>query len=109
LRVPGREEGSDPRGPVERAADGGSLLAVWAQPGAKRDGVAGVWNGMLKVRVRAPAEGGRANEELAESLAEAFGLTRSGVRLVAGATTRRKRFHLALSPEAVRARLADLG
>jgi hypothetical protein len=104
-----RGDGGDAGEPITPAADGGSLLAVWAQPGARRDGFAGIWNGMLKVRVRAPAEGGRANEELAESLAEAFGLKRSGVRLVAGATTRRKRFHLALAPDTVRARLADLG
>src|SRR6185295_2071340 len=40
---------------VEATSDGrGCFLSVRAQPGARRTGAAGAWNGMLKVTVAAP-------------------------------------------------------
>lgn len=84
------------------------VLAVRAQPGARREGVAGAWNGMLKVAVTAPPEDGRANERLREALAELFGLARSDVTLVSGERARSKRFRLAARAAAVRARIAEV-
>lgn len=91
-------------------ADGGaaSLLAVRAQPGARRPGVAGVWNGHLKLRVSARAEDGRANEELVQLLAELFLLRPSAVTLVRGHSARQKTLRLEAAPDAVRARLRQL-
>ena len=70
----------------------GVVLPVRARPGARRAGVQGEQNGALKVAVSAPPEGGRANRALAEALAEALGLRRSQVELLAGASGRDKRF-----------------
>jgi uncharacterized protein (TIGR00251 family) len=72
----------------------GCVLAVRAQPGARRNGVVGEQNGALKVAVTAPADRGRANQALAEVLAEALGLKKSQVELIGGPASRDKRFLL---------------
>jgi len=70
----------------------GSLLAVRAQPGARKPGVLGEHAGALKVAVTAPPEDGRANEAITELLREWLGLRRSQVELASGATNRSKQF-----------------
>jgi hypothetical protein len=59
-------------------------------PGASRTEVAGRLEGMLKVRVRAPALEGRANDELCAFLAEKLGIHRRSVTVETGALARRK-------------------
>jgi uncharacterized protein YggU (UPF0235/DUF167 family) len=58
--------------------------------------------------VLAPAEGGRANDELLRLVAELFGLRPSAVSLVRGHSARRKSLRSEAPPAAVRARLAAL-
>ena len=70
------------------------LVDVHAQPGAKRDEVAGLFDGRVRVRTVAPPEAGRANRRIAEVVAALFGLRRADVELVGGATSRRKSFAL---------------
>lgn len=70
----------------------GCLLAVRAQPGARRAGVMGEQGGALKVAVTAPPEDGRANQAITELLRDWLGLKRSQVELAAGATNRNKHF-----------------
>jgi uncharacterized protein (TIGR00251 family) len=70
----------------------GCVVAVRAQPGAKRSGVVGEHNGALKVAVTAPPTDGRANDALAEALAAALGVKRGQVELLSGRTGRDKRF-----------------
>ena len=65
-----------------------------AQPGAKRTEVAGLHGDALKIRVQAPALEDRANEALARFIADALGVTRRDVTLVAGARSRDKRFEV---------------
>ena len=79
-----------------RAADGGALLPVRAQPGARRAGVAGVWNGHLRLAVRVPPDRGRANQALLELTAKLFGLRPSAVELVRGHSARTKLLRLEL-------------
>lgn len=88
----------DPRGRT-------CTLGVRAQPGAKRAGIAGLWNGLLKLRVAAPPEDGRANDELVALLARVLEVKRGDVELVSGSTARAKRFRIPLSAAEVRARL----
>jgi hypothetical protein len=83
----------------------GCVLPVRAQPNAKRAGVVGEQNGALKVAVTAPPEDGRANAALVEALRDALGLKRSQVELIAGQTSRDKRFLIRLPAAAVRERL----
>ena len=75
-----------------READGSITLAVHAQPGAKRTGVAGLHGDSLKIRVAAPALEDRANEALIAFLAERFEVPRRNVTLLSGAKSREKRF-----------------
>ncbi len=76
-----------------------------AQPGARREGLVGTWNGSLKLAVSAPPEDGRANESVARLLAGLLRLKKNEVELVAGARARNKEFRVALSCTEVRARL----
>jgi len=87
----------------------GLVLAVRAQPGARRAGVQGEQNGALKVAVTAPPEDGRANQALLEQLRRALGLKRSQLELIGGQTSRDKRFLIrGLSRTELETRLAAL-
>ena len=70
----------------------GCLLAVRAQPGARKNAVLGEHGGAIKVAVTAPPEDGRANQAITELLRDRLGLKRSQVELVSGATNRNKQF-----------------
>ncbi len=77
-----------------KASAGRLLVEVKAVPGASRSEAAGLRDGALLVRVAAPPEKGKANEELRACLAKALGLPKSAVELVSGAGSRRKRLSL---------------
>jgi len=69
----------------------GAVLAVHAQPGAKRDAVVGEYDGKLKIALTAPPVDGKANEKLLRFLGEKTGLAKSSLELIAGDTSRAKR------------------
>ena len=73
---------------------GGVILSLHVQPGASTTEVVGLHGDALKVRVAAPATGGRANAMLVALVSAEFGLAQSDVELVAGASGRRKRLRL---------------
>ena len=81
-----------------RAAAGGVTLAVRAQPGARKTGIAGVYGegaaAQLKIAVQAPPVEGRANSALIEFLAELFRLPKSAVEVISGELSRSKVFLL---------------
>ncbi len=74
-----------------RAAPGGAILDVWVVPGASRTEIKGVYDGALRVRVASPPTGGEANRALMRYLGERLDCK---VRLVAGASSRRKAVHI---------------
>jgi len=81
-------------------------LAVKAVPNASRDALAGWMGEALKVKVRAPALDGRANESLCELVARELGLPRRAVEIVRGARSRSKVVEIrGLTPAEVSARL----
>jgi len=82
------------------------VIAVKVVPGASRDELAGRLGEAIKVRVAAPPEGGKANRAVCKLLAEALGVGRQAVAVVAGASQPRKRIAIeGLSPDEVRQRL----
>lgn len=74
---------------VQDVADG-CTLAVRVHPGARRNDVAGLHAGAVKISVSAPATDGRANEALIEFVAELLRTPRAQVSLVSGAASRSK-------------------
>lgn len=76
---------------IDLQPDGdGIRLSVKVVPGASRSRVAGVLDRALRVAVAAPPEGGRANAEVIELLAEVLGVKRAAIRIVRGQTQRLK-------------------
>ncbi len=93
-----------------RDAPQGLLVALRLQPGASRDRVDGLAildDGavVLKLRVTAPPEGGKANAALVKLLAKSWHLPKSSLRLLAGQSTRRKTLLVAGKAAALRPRL----
>ncbi len=82
----------------------GLTIEVHVRPGARQDTVGGTHDGALAVRVRARPVDGRANAAVEALLAEAFGLPARAVRVVGGATARRKRVLLEGDPLLLAAR-----
>lgn len=70
----------------------GCLLAVRAQPGARKNAVVGEHNGALKVAVMAPPEDGRANDAITDLLRKWLDLKRGQVELSSGLRSRDKHF-----------------
>jgi uncharacterized protein len=65
-------------------------FAVRLTPRTAADQVDGVVDGVLRVRVGAPAVGGSANVALIRLLADELDIPRRDIRIVAGATSRQK-------------------
>ncbi len=75
---------------VVESTEGGVIVRVKAVPGAKREQIAGVLGDRLKVKVSAPAEGGKANAAICALLAAALGVKKSDVSVETGATNPEK-------------------
>jgi hypothetical protein len=65
-------------------------LPIRVTPGAKRPGIETAGDGTLVVKVREPAEDGRANDAVITALAGHFGVARRAVTIVHGHGSRRK-------------------
>jgi hypothetical protein len=80
---------------VIASTTGGVIIDVRVIPRAKRSGLAGRRGDALLVRVQAPPLDGAANAELIDVLAEALGVTRRDVAVIAGERSRQKRVKVA--------------
>jgi uncharacterized protein (TIGR00251 family) len=83
-------------------------LSVKVVPKASRDSIAGWLGDTLKVTVRAPAEGGKANAAVEQVLAQALGVPKCA-RIVAGRSSPRKILEISgISESEIRQRLAAI-
>lgn len=87
----------------------GVSIALRVTPRGGRDGVEGIeqlsdGRSVLKVRVRAVADGGEANRAVLVLLAKSLGVPKASVRLLSGATSRLKQVAVEGDP----ARLAEV-
>ncbi len=78
-----------------QATTRGIILPVYAQPGARKNGVTGVHAGRLKIAVTQAPEKGKANQALVKLLAELLDVKRSQIELLAGDTSQHKKFLIA--------------
>ncbi len=88
----------------------GISIALRVTPRGGRDDIDGIEtlsNGrsVVKVRVRAIADGGEANRAILELLARALGVPKARVRILSGATSRMKQVAVDGNPELLGAAL----
>lgn len=63
---------------------------VKVQPGAKEAQISEEENGVLKIKVNAPAKQGRANARLVEILSEHFNVPSSCIKIIKGLKSKNK-------------------
>ena len=68
-------------------SEDGVIFRVKVVPGSSKTQIAGEFDGMLKVRVSAPPEKGKANKCLTEYLAKILAVKKKDVRVVSGLTS----------------------
>ncbi len=84
-------------------------LEVRVSPNAGRNEITGWKDGALQVKVAAPPEKGKANQELVDLLSRALGVRRSAVSIVTGQTGRNKTVAIeGMSREAIITRIQDI-
>ncbi len=90
--------------------DGSLTFPIRVVPRAKKNEIAGVEGGSLKVRLTAPPAKGKANEALVEFLAQALGVRKGQVEIVRGQRARNKTIRVkGLSEKEARKRFGNLG
>lgn len=82
-------------------------MVVKVQAGARTEGLVGRdAGGAVRLRVRAPARDGKANEAVEALLAARLGIVKSAIRLMHGAAARQKVFEVqGIEKEALEARI----
>jgi hypothetical protein len=78
---------------VRALADAQGRLAVRVTPGARVEALE-ITDGRLQAKVRAKPEDGKANAAVLKLLASALAIAPSRLELIAGATSREKRFQI---------------
>ena len=71
------------------------MIHVHAQPGAKRNAIAGEQSGRLKVAVVQPANDGKANQAIIALLAKQLKVAKSGCAIRRGQNSRLKLIYVA--------------
>jgi uncharacterized protein (TIGR00251 family) len=65
-------------------------LEVYIQPRASRTALAGMHDGVIKIRIAAPAVENAANRALIDFIAQQLGIAKRRVRIISGGASRRK-------------------
>jgi uncharacterized protein (TIGR00251 family) len=73
--------------PTIQEIDRGVIITVKVVPGSSRTDVCGLFGEMLKIKVSAPPERGKANQCLLRFLAKKLGVKKGAVSLIAGQTS----------------------
>lgn len=79
-----------------------AILAIYVQPNARKTAFEKIHDDQIKIKVHAPPEDGKANDEIIRFIASFFSLKKNQVEIVSGHLARRKR--LALSFDKVHSR-----
>jgi uncharacterized protein (TIGR00251 family) len=66
--------------------DGGVVFTAKVVPGSSRTRFCGLLGGMLKIKISAPPEKGKANQCLIEFLAKQLGVKKNAISIISGQT-----------------------
>lgn len=88
---------------------GKTLLAVYVQPGAGKNAMAGIFQDRLKIRISAPPVEGQANRECILFLSRLLGVAKTEIILAHGEQSRRKTFMIARPGEFIIRKLEEAG
>ena len=83
------------------------LLHVKVKPNSKIDEIIRDANGLLKVKIKAPAVEGKANKYLVAYLAAILGISKSKITLLKGSTNQHKTLNIEAIEEDVMKRLME--
>jgi uncharacterized protein (TIGR00251 family) len=73
--------------PAVQEVDGGVVFAVKVVPGSSRTAVCGLLGDMVKVKVAAAPERGKANRRLVEHLAKQLSVKKGSISIISGQTS----------------------
>jgi len=65
-------------------------VKIKVEPRSSKSGIAGMYGDALKVKLTSPPVDGKANRELVEVLAKAFGVRKSDIEIVSGMNSKNK-------------------
>ena len=68
------------------STEGGVIFSVKVVPGGSRTGVCGLLDGMVRIKVSAQPEKGKANQCLIKFLAKKLGVKKSAISVISGLT-----------------------
>lgn len=76
--------------PFAQDVGDGCTLSVRVRPGARKNDIAGIHAGAVKISLTPPPVDGRANEALIEFVADLLRVPRASIAIVSGASSRMK-------------------
>ena len=86
--------------------DGGVVFIAKVVPGSSKTTICGLLNGMLKIKIAAAPQKGKANKHLIEFLAKLLGVKKNCIRIISGKTSTVKSVQvLGISTETLLAKL----
>ena len=84
------------------------FLHIKAKPGSKVNQVSIAADGIIVIRIKAPPQDGKANDELVKFLSKKLGLPKSKIQIVSGFTSPFKKLEIDADESAVRKILTGL-
>jgi uncharacterized protein (TIGR00251 family) len=88
---------------LQTQKDGTVLLSLYVQPRAGKNELAGIHDGVLKIRLTAPPVDGRANKAVVAFLSKTLRVSKSALVLTSGLKNRRKQIKISgLDEQSVR-------
>lgn len=73
----------------------GIMLTVKAVPGSSKDAIAGILGDMLKIKVSAAPEKGKANKSIIALLSKKLGIAKKDIEIISGTTAAVKQIQIA--------------
>ena len=83
-------------------------IKIKVEPRSSKSGIVGPYGDALKVKLTSPPVEGKANKELIEVLAKAFGVAKKDVEIISGQSSKNKIVKLRIVPSKAESLLSKL-